>query len=125
MCADQRHTSTARPIYQKSTINGILSHSAVSSVSNIIRLQLLIVLFRGVDETVVQLSVIEYGSLIILALNVFLMKCNRADWSVQDSSSAKVQPLDGYLNNFHVLMSPKFDSFASRPEVYTSSYLCL
>lgn len=63
-------------------------------------------------------------SLIMLGRNVFLMKWNRADWSVYDSSSAKVQPNDGYLNKFHALMSHTFDSFPSRPGINVSLYLC-
>lgn len=36
----------------------------------------------AVNEAVVRVSMIEHGSLIILGLNVFLMKWNRADWSI-------------------------------------------
>lgn len=69
------------------------------------------------------LSMTQCRSLIILGRNVFLMKWNRADWSVLDSSSTKVQPIDGYINKFHALMSHTFDSFPSRPEGKVS--LCL
>lgn len=82
--------------------------------------------FTRPNEAVVQVSVIEHGSVRVFnysGLNVFLMKWNRADWSVQNSSSAKVQPLDGYLNKPHALMSHTFDSFPSRPEGNIYLYL--
>lgn len=55
-------------------------------------------------------------SLIILGFNVFLMEWNGAAWTVQDSSSGKVQPHDGCLNKLHGLMSHKHDTFPSRSQ---------